>query len=676
MLQGNQVARRVWKTSVRKSLQGATEPGGPARVLLNATEGPEHAASPNGVAIYQDRFTMPGAHMEHVKRWLLLVAAAVGLSSGHAADNIIAPSKTFLEWAARPPMGWNSWDCFGCTVTEDLTRANADYMAEKLARHGWEYIVVDIQWYEPQSTGWNYSPNPKPVLDEYGRLWPVPAKFPSSTEGRGFKPLADYVHSKGLKFGVHLMRGIPREAVRRNTRILGSDRTAAQIADTNSTCSWNPDMYGVDMSKPGAQEYYDSVFQLLASWGVDYVKVDDIARPYSDHRPEIEAIRKAIDRSGRPMVLSLSPGPTPLSEGPHVIEHANLWRLTDDFWDEWRHLRAAFDMCHRWTRYRGPGHWPDPDMLPLGAIRVGPKMERNWTRFSRDEQRMLMTLWCISRAPLMFGGHLPWNDDWTLSLITNDEVLAVNQNSTGNRQLARTNDLVVWTAEAPGSPDRFVAFFNVPEREVPFDPAKALFTSPVLRAYGGPQTVSIRAPIDGAKTLYLVVDDAGDGNSFDHAAWIEPKLVGPSGELKLTELKWKSATAGYREVRVDRTVDNRPLTIDGQAASGIGTHSTSVIEYELPPGYTSFEATGALGPGARGRSSVRFEVYRENSMPSDTDRMASIEFKELGFTGAVRVRDLWERRDLGTFEGRYQQPLAWRGAAFLRLSPVNNSANR
>ena len=399
-------------------------------------------------------------HNMNLRRLLLTMPALLAMNALGDNTNQDIASTGFLDWAPRPPMGWNSWDCFGATVTEAQTEANADYMAEKLLRHGWQYIVVDIQWYEPQSGGWEYDRNPKPVLDEYGRLVPVEAKFPSSANGQGFKPLADYLHGKGLKFGVHLMRGIPREAVKRNTPIFGSDHHAVEIANTNSICRWNPDMYGVDMSKPGAQEYYDSVFKLLASWDLDFVKVDDLSRPYQEHQGEIEAIRKAIDRCGRPIVLSTSPGPTPLSEAAHVITHANMWRLTDDFWDDWKLLKHAFDTCNDWTPYRAAGHWPDPDMLPLGAVRVGPKMTRNWTKFTRDEQRTLMTLWCISRAPLMFGGHLPWNDEFTESLITNDEAIAVDQASAGNRQLFRTNDLVAWVAEAPNSPDRYLALFN------------------------------------------------------------------------------------------------------------------------------------------------------------------------------------------------------------------------
>src|SRR5262249_32957981 len=152
---------------------------------------------------------------------------------------------------------------------------------------------------------------------------------------------------------------------------------------------------------------------------------------------------------------------------------ANLWRLTDDFWDNWALLRHSFDTCNDWTPYRAAGHWPDPDMLPLGAVHVGPRMEHHWTKFTPDEQRTLLTLWSISRAPLIFGGHLPWNDAFTLSLITNDEVLAIDQSSTGNRQLFRQGDLIAWTAEVPESPDRYLALFFAPEAEVTFERSKA-----------------------------------------------------------------------------------------------------------------------------------------------------------------------------------------------------------
>ncbi len=356
-------------------------------------------------------------------------------------------------------MGWNSWDCFATTVTESQTKANADVMAEKLKRFGWQYIVVDIQWYEPRATGFDYRWNAKLVMDPWGRLLPAENRFPSAVNGAGFKPLADYVHGKGLKFGIHLLRGIPREAVARNLPIKGTKYTAGEIANRNDTCPWNGDMYGVDMSKPGGQAYYDSVFALAASWGVDFIKVDDLSRPY--HKAEIEAIRKAIDKTGRAIVFSTSPGATPLADGGHVAGHANMWRVSDDFWDQWRPLFEQFKRLDDWTPYRGPGHFPDADMMPLGAIRqVRGTRDPGHTRFTKDEQRTMVTLWCIARSPLIMGGDLTKLDDYTLSLLTNAEVIAVDQHSSGNRQLFNRDGFIAWLADVPGSKDKYMALFN------------------------------------------------------------------------------------------------------------------------------------------------------------------------------------------------------------------------
>jgi hypothetical protein len=389
-----------------------------------------------------------------------IAAVAALLTSTASAD---AHKPAYWSWAKTPPMGWNSWDSFATTITETQTRAEADYMAANLKQHGWKYVVVDIQWYEPQATGFGYRQNAELVMDKWGRLQPASNKFPSAADGKGFKALSDYVHSLGLKFGVHLMRGIPRQAVEAKTPILGTHYTAADIADRSSTCSWNGDMYGVDMSKPGAQEYYDSVMAEFAEWGIDFVKIDDLSRPY--HKAEIEAIRKAIDKTGRPIVFSTSPGETPLAEGDHVETHANMWRISDDFWDNWPLLFAQFQRVSDWTPYRGPGHWPDADMLPIGALRMG----KSSTNFTHDEQYTLMTLWCIARSPLIIGADLTKLDDFTSSLLINDEVVAVDQDSKNNRQLFRHDGLCAWIADVPHSRDKYLAVFNT--RDIGTDPA-------------------------------------------------------------------------------------------------------------------------------------------------------------------------------------------------------------
>jgi alpha-galactosidase len=367
-------------------------------------------------------------------------------------------------FAKTPPLGWNSWDCYGAAVREEEIKGNADYMAEYLKPYGWEYIVVDIQWSEPGATSSVYRPFVPLEMDEYSRVIPAVNRFPSSEGGKGFKPLADYVHNLGLKFGIHIMRGIPRQAVHANTPLLGTDVKARDIAHPNSICPWNTDMYGVDASKEGAQEYYNSLFQLYAEWGVDFVKVDDIAasRLYQIHEEEIKLIRKAIDNSGREMVLSLSPGPAPLESAETLIDNANMWRMTDDFWDHWSLLYGMFERCEKWSQHVGAGHWPDCDMLPLGHIGIrsvdGGGADR-WTRFTKDEQITMMTLWSIFRSPLMFGGELRDNDDWTLSLLTNKEVLELNQHSHSNRLVYRKEDKIVWTAKGDQN-QTYVALFN------------------------------------------------------------------------------------------------------------------------------------------------------------------------------------------------------------------------
>ena len=366
--------------------------------------------------------------------------------------------------APTPPMGWNSWDSYGTTVTEAEVKANARYMADHLKSHGWQYIVVDIQWSDPQAKAHGYRPNAELSMDEYGRLIPAPNRFPSSEGGRGFRPLADFIHTQGLKFGIHIMRGIPRRAVAANLPVFGSQARAAGIADRNSTCRWNSDMYGVDMSKPGAQDYYDSLLRLYADWGVDFIKADDIARPF--HGDEIAALHKAIGKTGRPIVLSLSPGPADLAQASFYAGNANMWRMWDDFWDRWQDLKAAFPRMVPWSEFVKPGGWPDADMLPLG--RIGIRAERGddrMTRFTHDEQRTLMTLWSIFRSPLMFGGDLPSNDDWTLALLTNDEVLAANQQGAHPRQLFARGDQIAWTAEA-GPRSRYLAVFNLSDASI------------------------------------------------------------------------------------------------------------------------------------------------------------------------------------------------------------------
>jgi len=386
--------------------------------------------------------------------------------------------------AARPPMGWNSFDAYDCRITETQFKAVVDYMADHLLRYGWEYAVIDYIWFNPAPGNWQ-NPNRRlghpdlrldargvPIerltLDFYGRLLPAVERFPSAANGQGFKPIADYVHGRGLKFGIHIMRGIARQAYFEDTPILGTRFTARDIAEPCDTCPWCNNMFGVDSTKPGAQEYYDSLFRLYAQWEVDFVKADDMMYPVY-HQGEIEMIRKAMERCGRPMVLSLSCGEAPLGRAGHLVAHSHLWRVSGDFWDDWDKLEHNFDLLNAWSPFIGPGHWPDADMLPLGRLSMDgrPHGPDRMSKFTWDEHTTLMTLWCIARSPLIMGGDLLTSSERSLSFLTNKEVLAVNQHSSENRQVYKDGGSACWIATEPDSGDRYLALFNLRDQPTP-----------------------------------------------------------------------------------------------------------------------------------------------------------------------------------------------------------------
>lgn len=365
--------------------------------------------------------------------------------------------------AATPPQGWNSWDCFGTGVTESEVRENALFLSENLLSFGFDTVVVDIQWYEAETKSHGYMPASRPVLDGHGRQLPAPNRFPSSTGGRGFAPLAAEVHGMGLLFGVHLMRGVPRAAVALDLPIPETEYTLQDIAAPADACTWNPDNVGVDHTHPGAQAWIDAQVAQLAAWGVDFLKVDDVLWPF--HEADIRAYNTAISRCGRPIVLSLSPGRALSTEHASVLrETAEMWRVSDDLWDEWNDILEQFPRAARWSQHAGDGRWIDLDMLPLG--RIGIRAERGADRLSRlteAEQRTLMSLWCIVRSPLMFGGHLPDTPASTLSLLRNREVLGMLQHARDARELFNDRGWIGWAAgaEESGAFRSYAAFFRV-----------------------------------------------------------------------------------------------------------------------------------------------------------------------------------------------------------------------
>lgn len=367
-------------------------------------------------------------------------------------------------------MGWNSWDAYGLTITEPEFRANVAVQAAQLKSFGWTYAVIDEGWFleNPQDR-----PTPEKLrfaLDPYGRYVPVKARFPSAGDApeTSFSALGSWVHAQGLQFGIHIVRGIPRESVSKNLPIADSAFHATDAADQTDACPWDPTNWGIK-DNPAGQAWYDSLLKQYAGWGVDFLKVDCIAdHPYKVS--EINMIRRAIDKSGRPMVLSLSPGPTNPAHAVEVGQLANMWRISDDVWDLWSSGGKPFpqgplDQFARlatWQPYTRRGNWPDADMLPIGELRPspgdggGPRA----SRLTHDEQQTLLTLWSMARSPLVIGANLTLLDAWTTSLLTNRDVIRIDQTATGSRQAMHDHDMVAWTADLPTG-EHALALFNI-----------------------------------------------------------------------------------------------------------------------------------------------------------------------------------------------------------------------
>jgi len=407
-----------------------------------------------------------GIELPNVNGWYILGNIQIKLSS--------SSNSLTME----PPMGWNSWDCLGLEANEENIKAVADYMAVNLKKYGWQYVVIDAGWYHPKEVTTEHSNQKCPMqnIDRFGRLLPDTIKYPSSRGVKGFTELANYIHSKGLKFGIHMQRGIPWNAVSKNTPIKGTPYFAAQIRSFKDSCRWSPIMKYINFEKEGAQDYYNSVMELYADWGVDFLKIDDMPKaPF----PDIEAVQKAIDKCGRPIVISLSGAQNPES-AEYLAKNANMWRISGDFWDSWAMLKEQFDICARWTNFYMPGHWADPDMLPIGKLRktgcdkwiadaLGSSITgatNEYSRLTNAEKQTMMTLWTIFRAPLMVGGYLPENDSISLALLTNEEVLAVNKQSKNNQEISNTHGIRIWTANDEFTNDKYIALFNTTDKEM------------------------------------------------------------------------------------------------------------------------------------------------------------------------------------------------------------------
>ena len=586
------------------------------------------------------------------KSLALLCAMLLSSVSGMARLSSVPSDDvaTFRTWAMTPPMGWNSWDCYYSSVTEKEVMQNALYLVNNdLVRHGWEYVVVDIRWYcdHPSLGGGNYNQRGDQgyVLDAYGRYLPSPRRFPSCMKDGiniGFKALADSIHNMGLKFGIHIMRGVPKAVVGSNYQLKGSEQTPwSQVYNgTTSPCTWLKDNLLVRNNEAG-QQYYNSIMDLYAGWGVDFIKVDDLSRPF--YTDEIHMIRKAIDQTGRPIVLSLSPGKTQYQYAGECLDNANMWRMMDDLWDNWSAVDAVFNEAHVWSQYCRPGNFADCDMLPLGqiAMTIGDPgytsaQGGRWTNLTHNEQLTMMTLWGICHSPLFFGGEMTRNDAFTLSLLNNEEYHRMHKYGTDARQVLNDENLghVAWTSTDPDTGNRYLALFQRDNTRWIVG-SKALYRSEVVSytTDGHAVDVDIVWP-EGENSLVLVVDDGGDNFNYDHGDWINPTLVLRDGtEVELTgTYKTRQFTNSYfNRVYENKNVDNGgKMKVMGVSYDrGFSTDANAAIFFEIPEelDVVRFKAKAAAddsGIGQQGATtSLRFMVFCQNPLTNEQDDSAA-----------------------------------------------------
>lgn len=414
-------------------------------------------------------------------RFLILLGALLGVSA--APDAPAAPAAGASKLVApHPPMGWNSWDAYGFTITEEQFKANATVLAG-IKRFGWDTAVIDEGWYMANPLGENLAAR-QYRYDENGRLIPDQTRFPSGRDGNGLKALADWTHAQGLKFGIHIIRGIPKAAVEANLPIAGSSYRARDAALTSDTCPWDDANYGVADNAAG-QAWYDSLLQQYAGWGVDFLKVDCIAdHPYKPS--EIRQIALAIQKTGKPIVLSLSPGPTRIEHAAEVKRYAQMWRIMDDLWDSWTFphsdrnsefpngIRNAFDRLALWNPYVARGSWPDADMLPFGSLYPHPGWgDARMSRLTEAETRSAFTLWAIARSPLILGGNLTQLPAFLPAILTNERVIVLDQADRVSHLVGALPglpaDVRIWVSGPRRAHPDTVAVFNVGEAPAQID---------------------------------------------------------------------------------------------------------------------------------------------------------------------------------------------------------------
>jgi alpha-galactosidase len=521
-----------------------------------------------------------------------LAAAGLTVAGGAAVVALSAPPAAALEngLARTPPMGFNNWNTTACRAefNEAMVKGIADIFVDKgLKDAGYQYVNIDDCWAEPQRNA-------------QGNLVPNKARFPN-----GIKAVADYVHSKGLKFGLYTSAG-------------------------TKTCN-------KDGGFPGGLGHEKQDANLFASWGVDYLKYDNCNNQGVDAQQRYKAMRDALKATGRPIVYSLCEwGRTDPKVWTWGKDVGNLWRTTGDITDNWAKIVSIIHANEKLAQYAGPGHWNDPDMLEVGNGKL-----------SDTEYRSHFSMWAIMAAPLLIGSDLRKVNAATFTILENRDVIAVDQDPLGKQgTLVKRSGagLAVYTKPLANG-DRAVALFNESGATATISTTAAevglsgsAFTlkdlwSKATRNTGG--AISSSVPAHGT-VIYRV--SKGDGGPTDPP---------PTGTRFLSDLQWTSATNGWGPVEKDRSVgnqaagDGRTLTINGTTyAKGLGAHAASDVRYSVAGKCTEVSADVGIDD-EKAAGTVVFQIFKDGTKVADSGTMtatAAARHLTADITGATELR--------------------------------------
>jgi len=368
-----------------------------------------------------------------------------------------------------PIMGYNTFTGYGWSITEAEFKEQVILCDKELKPYGYNYMTLDFMWSTPgrdsrDNPDQNALFTPWRNMDMYGRLIPAPDRFPSSIAEMSLKPIADFVHSRNMKFGIHAMCGVPKQAVAAKCVIKGTEITCDKIVSTTEKyCTWNNEMYPIDFSKNGSQEYVNSLIELYTSWEVDLLKIDDLSFPY--RKVAMEAYSKAIEASPREIVFSTSPGATPIEEGAHVAKHASMWRISPDFWDTWDAVRDQMDNFEAWQQYKGFGAFPDGDIISVGQhSNFGPWEAPRYSNFTYCEKRTCLAVWSMMNSPIFIGGDISTVDAPTLELLQTQTLYTINKFTTDAVITHTTENVITIEGKIQHQPSlKVLAYVNISE---------------------------------------------------------------------------------------------------------------------------------------------------------------------------------------------------------------------